>query len=250
MPSFFLWPVLGTPAVWWLCGGLSVFMMAVLGCTGFRSRFGTVQGLLSACWLAAWITLLVASASAALMAMLGLRASVPVAAGCSAATIGMALAWATRSHGRRLRAQGAEAAWLASSVDWERGRLIDDAPDMGMTPSVWRSPWWVAALAANLPWVWRAWGVADTSVMPWVGLVIVSAAAWLMTSSIGPLLARTLYLRRLEAERGVTLVHAGLPALQALRRSVWLARALVPPDPPQLSDKPGRAAPARSAARR
>ncbi len=95
-------------------------------------------------------------------------------------------------------------------------------------------------------------GARQRSSRPFAGLALILkvAAAWLMAVFVGPLLARTLFLRGLEAERGASLVHANLRELQALRHGSWLARRLMPPDPPPVSGTPGRAAPARSAARR
>lgn len=248
VPAFLLSLLLGDTAAAALGVAFAAVMFAALGYTGYRSVFGTTQGLVSCASLFGWFGLTVAAATAALMQMLGLRPFAAMAGATSLAATAIVLAWSVRSSGRRLRGQGSDAAWLRSAVDWRRGVILD-----GATPEsvpVWRSPWWVAALAVNLPWAWRAFGVGDGSVMPWLALILNVAAGWLMAAFVGPLLARTLFLRRLEAERGVRLVHANLLELQALRRQGWLSRRLMPPDPPQLSDKPGRAAPAKSAARR
>ena len=147
---------------------------------------------------------------------------------------------------RRLQREGLDGPWIREHVDAVSGRLRADALRPGSGNEASWHPIWVAALAANIPLLYRTWGISDQQVMRVLLLVMFLTSVWICVKQIGPAAGKALFLRDWERRAGRTLVHEGWDDLQALRRRFWLSRWLTvqgdgnPPAPLPSRTKPPR----------
>jgi hypothetical protein len=236
LPAFFLSPLLGVNAAMWLALVLSGCTLLALGYMAYRSVYGTAHGVTAASVTFLWFGLVVAASAAALLVIQGHAGLAWLSLATSAAVHAVAFAASARTVYNGLQAEGLNGAWLRSSVNFEGAWVIDQTLAVPAPSGAWRSPWIIAAVAVNLPLLWRGYGVSDNAVMPWIAIGMNLAGLWLMVSFAGPLLGRALYVRRLEQQAGVTLTHRDIRDLQRLRASLWLSRWLMPteavPDEP------------------
>jgi hypothetical protein len=232
MISSFYWKYLSPGSLVLLALYLGSLMLVLSGWIAYRSEFATRYGLVAP--------------------LLGLVLLVPMAAGGAVLTLNMtgALAWrgwAAVSVGgsllfvfagtvayqwRRLQQQGLDGPWVREHVDPVSGRLRADALMPGHGNQTQWSPWWIGAVACNIPLVYHSWGVSDTQAMPIILLVLALTAAWICTGYIGPAAGKALFLLGWERRAGRTLVQEGWDDMQALRRSFWLSRWLMVKEPP------------------
>ena len=230
--SFLFWKYLSPGGVALLALCQSSLLLGLAGWIAYRSGFATRHGLV---------------APMAMLLML-----VPMAAGSAVLTLNMAgaLAWrggavvsvggslllvfagAVVRQWRLLQRQGLDGPWVREHVDPVSGRLRFAALMPGSSDRTQWSPVWVAALAANIPLIYRSWGVSDLQVMPIVMVVMLLTGMWIFAGYSGPTFGKALFLLRWERRAGRTLVHENWEDLQALRRSYWLSRWLMVKEPP------------------
>jgi hypothetical protein len=226
--SFFFFPLLGWNAVFWLAAAVSVGMLFALGHMAYRSPYGTAQGIATSSWTFFFFGLILSAASSAGLMLLTKDTSL--------AWFGMATVWvmltmafiaSARKAFTERRAEGLSGAWFRASVDLERGWIADPQALSPDTVKV-QSPVLLLAAALNLPLLWRSYGISDNVLLPWILLLLNLGGVWFVSSAVGPLMGRALYTRGVERQAGVKLVHRDLAQLQALRRSFWLSRWLMP----------------------
>lgn len=234
MAALFYMPLVGWRAAVAIGTVVGVLHAAGIAYTVHRSLHGTAQGLLASLGTFALVFVQAPAAVGAVAKTVGdLLSHWPWVVLCAALSLLLAMLGSTLQEQRRLRSAGEGGECARDSIDLRRGFVFDSAPPAPMSIPWLRSPWFVAALAVNLVPLSRALGATDRQLGMWLPIAGIAIAAWLVMSLPGPLLARALYVRQLERQRGVTLVHPEVAQLQQLRRSWWLSRLLMPPDPPQ-----------------
>lgn len=113
---------------------------------------------------------------------------------------------------------------LTPVIDLERHQLRP-LPVTGSQPTLGRIAF-LSALALNVPLLPQLNGLQRHDVM-WLAMPVLGAAVtYVLTTGVGPSLARILALRALERRTGQHFTTARLDELSAMRRTLWLARWL------------------------
>jgi hypothetical protein len=208
-------PVAGPAAQWSLAEWIA-----------YRSDFGGRQGIAGAALLLL-LAPLMSGASVLALLLSGLPQLSWLAVGTCFLSLAIAFVASLRRRWLTLRREGFDGAWACTNLDPDVARLRATAllgTDMAAAPT---SPWLVAALAANGPLLYRAWGASDAQAMPFVLAVLALTSVWVCTRNVGPMAARGWFVLQLERHHGRRIVHEHHEELQALRRSFWLSRWLM-----------------------
>lgn len=113
---------------------------------------------------------------------------------------------------------------LMPIIDLEQHRLRP-LPIAGSPPTMGRVAF-LAALALNLPLLLQLNGLQRDDVL-WLAMPVLGAAVtYVLTTGIGPSLARVRALRALERRTGQRFTTSRIEELNAMRRGLWLARWL------------------------
>jgi hypothetical protein len=219
--------LLGWPTVLALGAAMSVVMVSLAGWIACRSDFGGRQGIAGAALMLLFLVPLMSGATVMTLSLAGLPQLSWLAVGTCSLSLAMAFVAGFRRQWLPLRNEGFDGAWACTNVDPEAGRLrasalLDNTP--GAVPT---SPWLIAALAANGPLLYRAWGATDAQAMPFVLAVLVLTSVWIFVRKVGPTAARGWFVLQLERHHGKRILHEHHEELQALRRSFWLSRWLM-----------------------
>jgi hypothetical protein len=232
--ALLLTPMLGEAVAWATGMATGIVLASLLAWMTLRSNYGSRHGLLAA---AIMLILLLAIGCSAIQLLLAVmrRAELARLAGWTTSTsILIAFAGTAWLRFRRLIAEGFDSAWIHAHLDLDLGRLRRNGGAFGIdepAAAVPVSPWLLAALGVNMPLLYRAWGVSDTQALPFVVGAVLGAAVWLCVAYIGPMAGTSLFLAALEHRLGRRLLSPDFEALQALRRSNWLTRLLMPATP-------------------
>jgi hypothetical protein len=223
--GLFYFRLLGWPTVLALGSAMSVAMVLLAGWIACRSDFGGRQGIAGAALMLLFLVPLIAGVAVMTLSLAGLPQLAWLAVGTCALSLAMAFVAGFRRQWLPLRNEGFDGAWARTNVDPEAGRLrasalLDNTPGAAASTS----PWLIAALAANGPLLYRAWGATDAQAMPFVLAVLVLTSLWIFVRQVGPMAARGCFVLQLERHHGRRIVHEHLEELEALRRSFWLSR--------------------------
>jgi hypothetical protein len=203
-----------------MCGGLCF--------TVFRSTHGSLQGYVSTLVMLTMLVVVVAGAAGAVSALFVSRSmGLAVLAFLSVGMVAVQAGVSYQTH-RVLRREGSSNEWLKTHVDFVRGRIVSTQSPWPPVSGWLRSPWLIGALAANVPLIWRLWGGTDAQIVLLLLPVMTTCAVMIIVQLTGPTLGRAVYLTQIEKQMGLRLMHHDLAQLQALRRSWWLSRWLMP----------------------
>jgi hypothetical protein len=225
--GLFFFRLLGWPTVLALGAAVSGVMVLLAGWIAYRSDFGGRQGIAGAALMLLFLIPFMSGAAVMTLSLAGLPQLSLLAVGTCSLSLAMAFVAGFRRQWLPLRNEGFDGAWARTNVDPAEGRLrasalLDNNPDAAST-----SPWLIAALAANVPLLYRTWGVSDAQVMPFVLAVLAVISVWACARKVGPMAARGWFVLQLERHHGRRIVHEHLEELQALRRGFWLSRLLM-----------------------
>jgi hypothetical protein len=232
MAALLLYPTLGLRGAMGAGGLVGAVLFAGLGYTVWRSVYGSSQGIVSSLGLTVLVGVLGAGITSALAVMSGQpQAALWLLGGSVALTL---FAW-VMSANRQVRVLVQEEqrnAWVREAVDLKRGWVREALPaDTKPWAGFWSSPWMIGALSVNILALLRVAGWTDLGVMLILAPAMNAMAAWTGWAVSGPLLARALYLRRLERQSGITFAHPKLGEIQALRARWFFTRWLMPKRP-------------------
>ena len=246
--ALLLTPTMGEASAWKLGAATGALLSGLLGWITLRSDYGSRHGLVGGAGML--IILFVAGCGGVqlMLAVMGHKELGSLAAWTTSLSMVLSAAVTAWLRFRRLSADGPDSAWVTAHVDKALGHLrrLDEADEAASATAV--SPWFVAGLGVNAPLLYRASGYSDAQALPFVVATVLGAALWLCATKVGPLAGASLFLLTLERRLGRRLVSPDFEDLQALRRSHWFTRALMPEsaEPPIPADQRRK----RSAVRR
>ncbi len=231
MISGFYWKYLSPGNQLLLAVCLGSLMWVLAGWIAYRSDFATRHGLVAPLLM---LILLVSMSSGGAVLTLNMAGALAWR-GWAALSVGGSLvlvfAGAAFRQWRQLQRQGWDGPWVREHVDAVAGRIRADALLSGHGDQTRWSPWFIGAVACNVPLLYHSAGVSDLQAMPIIMLVLLGAGVWICAGHTGPAAGKALFLLGWERQAGRTLVQEGWDDMQALRRSYWLSRWLMVKEP-------------------
>jgi hypothetical protein len=232
MISGLYWKFLSPASIVLLAVCLGSLMMVLSGWIVYRSEFATRYGLVAPFLLLLLLVPLTAGGAVLTLNMAGALAWRGWAVLSVGGSLLLVFAGAGGRQWHQLQQQGLDGPWVREHVNPQSGRLRADALTSVHGSQMPWAPWWIGAVACNIPLIYHSWGVSDLQAMPFAVLVLLGTGVWVCVRQTGPMAGKALFLRGWERREGRTLVHEGWEDLQALRRSFWLSRWLMVKEPP------------------
>jgi hypothetical protein len=229
--GLFFYPFLGLNGAKWIAIAVGALLFLGGGYASWRSVFGSTQGLVSSVTVTVMLCALVGGACTALAIGAGSAQAAPWALAAAVSMTLFAFAYSAWRHWRALCKQDGNDPWLIRAVNLKSATVVDVPNSAGSSgPRFWTSPWILGALSVNAMVLFRATGWSELNLMLFVAPILFAASAWVEWTVCGPMLARALYLKKLEHQQAVRLVHQELAVVQALR-SKWVVLRWCMPEP-------------------